>query len=537
MNKIIKYDIIIEKGNIVDGTGNDSFISDIGIIGERIVMIGDLKNDISEKRINAENLVVSPGFIDAHTHTDKHSAFFPLAEGKVMQGVTTDVCGLCGGSFAPIGSLGLEEYSSRSSDLLLKDLKEPFKEITYKEFVDETNIRGNATNMAMFVGNANLRRDVSKYENRKLSQEEFQTMKDILLQSMNEGAFGLSSGLTYVPSMFSNIEELIELCKVIAPFKGIYNSHMRNEGNQVSSSVHEVIRIAKESGCLGHISHLKVLGKNNHGKSKGLLDTIDLANNENVGITFDVYPYTAGSTTLDTLLPAWVISEGFGEDFSIFEKDREKIIEDIKKDDWDNIIESCGYENIHIGNSEGNPFYEGKSIEQIAKELEILEIDALFKILKDSKGQATMIYHAISEEDLKNFIRHPKCMIGTDAYSRHYTGPTAEGKPHPRNYGAFPRYISKYLIEEKVLTLEEGIYRITGLSANVFGLLDRGVIKENNFADITIFDPHTIKDMGDYNAPNVKPRGIEWVLINGKIVVKSGEFNDIAAGKMLKFRK
>ena len=265
------------------------------------------------------------------------------------------------------------------------------------------------------------------------------------------------------------------------------------------------------------------------------LDIIDKANDENIKITFDVYPYTAGSTSLATLLPAWVISQGFDKEFSILDKKRDEIIKDINNDDWDNIIASCGYENIFIGNSEGKPFYEGKSITQIASELGLKEVDALFQIIKDSNAQATMIYHAISEEDLKNFIKHPKCMIGTDAYSRHYTGPTAEGKPHPRNYGAFPRYIRKYLIQEKILTLEEGIYKITGLAANTFGLKNRGVIKEENFADITIFDPNTIKEMGDYNTPNVKPKGIEWVLINGKIVVEGGEFNNIAAGKMLNF--
>ena len=361
-----------------------------------------------------------------------------------MQGVTTDICGLCGSSFAPIGRDGVEEYGLRNSDLLTKGLQNPFREITFKEFLDDTNHRGNATNMGMFVGNANLRLSFTQYEKRELTKEEMDKMKLMLHYSMEQGAFGLSTGLTYVPSMFSTTEELIELSKVIAQFKGIYNSHMRNEGNEVITSIEEVIRIVRESGCLGHISHLKILGRKNHGKSDKCLDIINNANSEGIKITFDVYPYNAGSTSLSTLLPSWVRSKGFDEDFSVFKEYRDRIIEDINKEDWDNLIISCGYENIFIGNSEGNPFYEGKSISQIAKALGFEEVDTLFKIIKDSNSQATMIYHAISDDDLKNFMKHPYCMIGTDAYTRHYVGPTAEGN-HPRNYGAFSRYIRKYI--------------------------------------------------------------------------------------------
>ena len=537
MSDKIKFDIIVQEGLIADGTGGSLYKGDIGIISDRIINIGDLRDCECSERIDATGLIVSPGFIDVHTHTDKHSQFYPFAEGKVMQGVTTDICGLCGTSFAPIGKNGLSEYIKRNRDKLIEGIENPFRAISFQEFLEETNERGNATNLGMFVGNANLRLEFSKYENRELSDEEFVEMKEMLKLAMDEGAFGLSTGLTYVPSMYSSIEELIELCKVIAPYSGIYNSHMRNEGNEVLDSINELIRITRESGCNGHISHLKVLGKKNHGKSVQCIKLIDEANNSGQNVTFDVYPYTAGSTSLTTLLPEWVISLGFENDFEIFTKKRDLIESDLAKEDWDNIIASSGYENIYIGNSEGNPNYEGKNLKEIADELQILELDALFKVLKDSKGHATMIYHSIYEEDLIQFMKHPKCMIGTDAYSRHYSGPTAEGKPHPRNYGAFPRFIRRYIIDKGILTMTEGIHRITGLPAETFGLTDRGLIKKDYIADITIFNPDSIQDVGDYEKPNQVPKGIEWVLVNGDIVVKKGGFTGKASGRMLKFRK
>jgi len=527
------FSVIIENGTVIDGTGSAPFRADIGITGGMISAVGNLHNAPAEFRIDASERYVCPGFIDVHCHTDVYSAYFPGAEGKIMQGVTTDVCGLCGESAAPIGKGWLGEYIARNENRLPEPMDAPIRDISFEEYLKETNDRGNTTNMAMFAGNSNLRIHAMGYEDRRASEKELDKMKAMLIRAMEEGSFGLSTGLTYVPSMFASTEELIELCKVIAPYGGIYNSHMRNEGNEVVESVKEVIEIAGQSGCHGHVSHLKVIGQKNHGKSAECLRLIDKANEEGVNITFDVYPYTAGSSSLRTLLPGWVLSHGFKENFAVLRDCRERILEDIKKDNWDNMILSCGYGNIFIGAAGNDSRYEGKSITQIARENGISEIDSVFRVLMDSQGEATMIYHALCEEDLTAFMESPYCMIGTDAFARCYDGPTSAGKPHPRNYGGFPRFIRRYLLEKKVYDLAEGIHRITGFAAKNFGLTGRGELRKDFVADVTVFNPDTICDIGDYIMPNQKPAGIDWVLIGGQPVVQAGVFTDLRFGRML----
>jgi len=346
----------------------------------------------------------------------------------------------------------------------------------------------------------------------------------------------MSTGLTYVPSQFASTDELIELCKIIAPFGGIYNSHMRNEGNELVKSVQEVIEIAEKSGCKGHCSHLKAAGTKNHGKVKECLKLIEEANKRGVDVNFDVYPYTAGSIDLSAVLPQWVLSEGFGNNFEILKNPQniKKIEEDLEREDWENIVLQCGYDKIFIGYANNLSQYEGKSISQIAKELNSTELEAMLKVLVDSRVQATIIYYIISEDDLRLLMQSPYCCIGTDAYARDYSGATTGGKPHPRNFGAMPRFIKKYVLDEKLMSIEEGIYKITGFPARIFKIPNRGLIQENKAADITIINPLTIEETGTYLNPAAKPNGIEYVIIEGKIAVDKGTFNDIRAGKMLK---
>lgn len=530
MNTPNNFDIVIERGTLFDGSGAPPSAVDIGVSGGKIVALCDLKNARATDRIDASGLYVCPGFIDAHCHTDTLAAKYPGAEGKMLQGVTTDVCGLCGGSEAPIGP-GAAELRGRKAAAT----GSAARAITFAQYAQTINKQGNTTNMAMFVGNANLRAHAIGYENRAASADDLGVMRTMLRRAMEEGAYGLSTGLTYVPSGFASTEELVDLCKIIAPFGGIYNSHMRNEGDRVVESVEEVIRIAEASGCRGHISHLKAAGRRNFGKSEQCLRLIEDANRNGIDILFDVYPYTAGSINLSALLPAWVVSQGYGEDFSLLKSGdaRQKIAADLRRDDWDNIILLCGYESIFIGDANGCHEYEGKNIAEIAGALGVSEFEAFLKVLIDSQAAATIVYHAMSEDDLAAFMRSPYCAIGTDAYARHYSGPSASGKPHPRNYGAFPRFIREFVIDRKLFSMQEGIHRITGLPAAMFGLGGRGLVKEGNIADLTVFDPETIRENGDYARPNVKPSGIEHVIIDGKPAVRNGRFMDIRAGRML----
>lgn len=527
------YSIIIENGTIIDGSGKAGYKSDVGIIDGTIKTIGDLSIEKADIKIDAKNLLVCPGFIDSHCHTDiGYAAEFPEVRGKIMQGVTTDVCGLCSTSYAPVGEGHLDEFLKRQANVLA-GIK---KSMTVAELIKETDKKGNSTNMVMFAGNSNVRIHGVGYENRAASDEEMDRMKELLKSAMEDGAFGLSSGLTYVPSQFASTEELIELCKVIAPFGGIYNSHMRNEGNELVKSVQEVIEITEKSGCKGHCSHLKAAGTKNHGKVKECLKLIEEANNRGVEVNFDVYPYTAGSIDLSAVLPQWVLSEGFGNDFEILKNPEtiKKIEKDLEREDWENIVLQCGYDKIFIGSANNLSQYEGKNISQIAKELNITELEVIFKVLIDSKAQATIIYYIISEDDLRLLMQSPYCCIGTDAYARDYSGATKGGKPHPRNFGGMPRFIKKYVLDEKLMSIEEGVRKITGFPAKIFRIPNRGLIQENKVADITIINPMTIEETGTYLNPATKPNGIEYVIIEGKIAVDKGEFNDIRAGRMLK---
>ncbi len=530
------YSIIIENGTIIDGSGKPGYKCDIGIVDGIIKTIGSLHNSVADTRIDAANMLVCPGFVDSHCHTDiGYAAEFPGVQGKIMQGVTTDVCGLCSTSYAPVGEGNLQEFLKRQKDVL-GGIR---KSMTVKEYIEETNQRGNSTNIAMFAGNANIRIHGVGYENREATEEEMVKMKDLLKHAMEDGAFGLSTGLTYVPSQFASTEELIELCKIIVPFGGMYNSHMRNEGNEVVKSVAEVIEIAEKSGCKGHCSHLKAAGSKNHGKVKECLKLINEANQRGVNVTFDVYPYTAGSISLSAVLPQWVLSQGFGDNFEVLKDPKiiKRIEEDLTREDWENVVLQCGFNKIHIGFAENLPQYEGKSITQIANELNTTELDAMLKVLIDSKAQATIIYYIVSEDDLRLLMQSPYCSIGTDAFARDYSGPTTSGKPHPRNFGGIPRFIKKYVLDEKLMSIEEGIYKITGLPARMFNLPNRGIIQEKMVADITIFNPTILEDTCTYTNPACKPKGIEYVIIDGKIAVNKGVFNDIRAGKALKLDK
>lgn len=524
------FDLIIENGTIVDGTGQKAYRANVGVTAGRIAALGDLGSAAAGRRVDASEKIVCPGFIDAHCHTDVYAEHYPDAGGKVMQGVTTDVCGLCGTSAAPIGTGHLEEYRARNAGAIPEERFRRIDARSFGEYLTLMNARGNATNLAMFVGNGNLRAHAVGYENRPATAAELDAMKDMLRRSMDEGALGLSSGLTYVPSLFASTDELAELCKTLRPYGGIYNSHMRNESDRVDVSVREVIEIAEKSGCRGHVSHLKMMGRRNHGRAEECLELIEDANRRGVPVTFDVYPYTAGSTALKTLLPDWVLSRGFG-DFSILETERERILNDLQKDDWDNIALSCGYDAIVVSGAGSSR--DGKSLAEIAREIKKTPYDALVAVLRSTDGEAGMIYHAMAEADVRTLLKSRYCMLGTDAYARRYDGPTAAGKPHPRNYGGFPRYIRRYLRDERLLSLEEGIYRITELPAQTFGLRERGTLKTGNHADIAIIDIETVRDTATWDNPAQKPEGIEYVLIDGRMAVERGRHTGLRPGKGL----
>lgn len=525
--------VLIKGGTLVDGLGNPPVEGDLRIRGGKIAELGPgLSPAPGERLVEARGLVVAPGFIDVHCHTDMYAVDCPGACGKIMQGVTTDVCGLCGDSPAPIGTGHLEEFRLRREYQLPGG--KPLSACSFSGYREERNRVGNTTNMALFVGNCNLRVHAVGYENRPATGGELDVMKGLLRESMEAGAFGLSTGLTYVPSMFASAEELTELGRVIARYGGIYNSHMRNEGDRVLESIDEVIAIAEKSGCIGHISHLKVSGLANHGKSEACLERIHRAQDRGVPVTFDVYPYTAGSCGLRTLLPPELLERGIGargkdDGSGVLSHLRRRL----READWDNLLLSCGGDRIVISSAAGRTDYEGRSLREIGAHLQVDEAEALLRILKDTEGQGTIIYHALHENDLRTFIQDPLCTIGTDAFARNYEGPTAAGRPHPRNYGAFPRFVREYLLNERLMPLEKGIQKITSLAAEQFHIRDRGRLVSGAAADVTVFDPVKIRETGDFLNPAMPPEGISYVWMGGRLAVEQGAFSDIRGGRVL----
>jgi N-acyl-D-amino-acid deacylase len=526
------FDIVLTGGKVIDGSGSEPFFADIGMTGKVIKAIGNLKDYSAKRQIDCSGLTVTPGFIDAHCHTDiAYSLVDNAVPGKVMQGITTDICGACGMSVAPVSSALAKQFLLQNGGAL-ETVNIPFSLTDYFNLIEET---GNSTNVALFTGHSNLRVDAVGMACDTVSQAGLRKMKKILHGAVSDGALGLSTGLTYVPSKFAPTEELIELCRKLSP-DCIYNSHMRNEGDRLVESVEEVIRIAKSGGVYGHISHLKAEGSKNHGKVKECLEMITKANDNNIRITFDVYPYTAASINLSALFPGSFLSRFFteGSDISIDQKSRAGLLAQMENQDGEKTIPPSGFDNIVISRAHHNEHFEGQTVAAIAEKLKLPPLEVLLKILIESQAKSTVIYHSVSEADLITLMKSPFCTIGTDAYARDYTGPTADGTPHPRNYGAFPRFIRRYVLDKQIMTLPAAIRKITGFPAEIFGLQNKGLLKTGYDADITVFDENTIRETGNYTTPSVKPEGICYVLVNGRLTVDDSIFRPVKAGRPIR---
>jgi len=532
------FDIIILNGLIIDGCGNPWFKADIGIKNGKILKIGNLKFSKAEKIINAKGLIVCPGFIDAHSHSDISILFNPILESSIKQGITTLIVGNCGMSLAPV--------NPSTKDLLLKDLS-PFipsnvelkiEWESFKEYLEKEEKMSFSSNIVHLVGHGTIRIAIMGFENREPSIEELEKMKELVAEAMEAGAIGMSSGLIYPPGAYSKTWELIELSKIVAKYGGIYCSHIRGEGATLIEAIKEAIIIGKEANIPIHISHHKASGKEQWGKTKETLALIENARENGIDITFDQYPYEAGMTSLSTLLPSWVHEDGLDKMLErlkikeVRERIKKEIEESIVKH---NLIKECGWENIYISSvkSEKNKFMEGKNLKQISQIRKENEFDTLFNILIEEEGQVTMIIFSMNEEDIRRIMKHNLQMFGTDSWAID-SCKKESGMVHPRFYGTYPKVFRKYVKEEKLFSLEEAIRKMTSFPAQRFFLMDRGIIKEGMWADIVIFNLENIKDKATYENPHQYPEGIEYVLINGEIVIERGEYTGAMPGKVLK---
>lgn len=500
------YDLIIKNGTLYTGSGSKAFIqASIAIKGNRIVKIAPKIKSFSKRIIDAKGHIVSPGFIDLHAHLEPLT-LDPEAKSHVMQGVTTALGGPDGG-----GPLPLADY---------------FKEL---------EALGIGMNVGYLVGHNSVRNEIMGMENRAPTDDEMEKMKLLIDANMKAGAFGISTGLKYLPGSFSNVDEVIELSKIASKNGGIYTSHLREEGLGLIDGVKEAILISREANIPVVLTHHKAIGIPMWGASKLTLALVDSARQKNLDIMMDQYPYTASFTGIGVLIPSWALEKNKNIDFAA--RIADPVLRDsIRKGIVFNLLNDRGggdLKKIQFGQFGWKPHLEGKTLYDwaILEKLEPnMENGADLVIQAQLHQGAGCIFHVISEEDVRRIMQHPMTMIASDGR----LSEPGKGHPHPRAYGTFPRVLGHYAREEKVITLSQALYKMTYLPAQRMGLKDRGLLKVGNFADITIFNPKTIKDKSTFENPHQYPIGIPFVLVNGKVVVDHGVYKDLRAGMVLK---
>jgi len=530
------YELVIKGGRVLDGTGSPWFKRDIGIANGKIKSVSPVLGEGS-RVIDATGLVVAPGFIDLHNHADHGILAFPDATNYLMQGVTTSVTGNCGLSMAPVNPVNLELLKRYLSPFLNRDIDYGWDWQSLDEFYQKVAARGTAMNLAPLVGQGTIRLAVMGFRADSPSTEEMQQMKKMLTRALEDGAFGMSSGLIYPPGSYSSTEELIELASVLSNYGALYASHIRNEGDTLVEAVDEAIRIAEENGIPLEISHHKTAGLYNYGKVNGTLKTMAQARQRGIEVNCDVYPYIAGSTTITSALPNWVLEGGIS---SMLERlsnpEMRKAIEsEISEDRMSstNRIRSSDWKGIHIADCPQHPEYEGKSLEQIFREKGTLDspYQAFFDWLLETEADATIVLFSMDEDDVRTVMANPLSSIISDAW---VTSPEAGGKPHPRAYGTFPRVLGRYVREEKLLTLEQAVRKMTSLPAIKIGLQDRGIIREGFCADLVVLNPSTIIDRATFAEPHQYAEGIQYVLVNGQLVVDKEKPTGLRPGEVLR---
>jgi N-acyl-D-amino-acid deacylase len=482
------YDVLIKNGDIVDGTGKPGFKGDIGIIKNKIVAIGDLPASTADSVLDASGLIVAPGFIDVHTHIEGDEAKTPTADNFIYDGVTSVITGNCGSSRLDI-----------------------------KHYFDTLKLIKLSINVGTLIGHNDVRTKVLGKDDIAPSQRQLKEMEAIVAKGMRDGAMGFSTGLEYTPGIYSKTDEIIALAKTAAKYHGVYTSHMRNESDKVFAAIAETIDVGRQARIPVEISHLKA-GQPNWGASPKMLAMIDSARAEGISVTDDVYPYTASSTTLYILLPDWLKTGGTKEILKrlsnpeLHQKAVDDMIVDMQR------RKRAHFDYAIVASFPENPTLDGKSIEQINIEAGRPatipnEIETILDMVK--LGSASMVFHSMNEGDLDNILKYPYTAIISDSGIRLF----GEGTPHPRGYGSNARVLAEYVRDKHMITLEDAVRKMTSLPAQKFHIINRGILKPGNYADIVIFDAAKVQDKSTYEHPHAYSTGFKYVLVNGAITV------------------
>jgi len=496
-------DILITNGKIIDGTGNSWYYGNVAIKDGKILKIGRDVNLSAKRTIDAKGMIVAPGFIDVHTHLEDDEAKDPKATSFILDGVTTCITGNCG-----------------SSNI---DIKK------YLTWIDSLKL---SINVATLIGHNDVRKTVMGRANREATPDEMKRMENIVDKAMRDGAVGLSTGLIYIPGTYTKTPEIVDLAKIAAKYNGVYASHMRDEGDSVTEAIEEALTIGREAKIPVEISHFKLSGQQNWGRSKETVPMIEAARKEGIEVTIDQYPYTASSTSISTLIPDEILADGQDSIKARLQRPETKkyvinsMIARLKK----RKLKHFSYAVVAYFSPDTS--YNGKSIEQInlmkgRKHKVKEEAQTIIDIMV--QGGASAVFHGMSEDDIKRIMQYPFNMFASDASIRVLNA----GMPHPRGYGTNARVLAKYVREEKVISLEEAVRRMTSLPAQKFQLKDRGLLREGFAADIVIFDENEVKDVSTFEKPHAYSKGFHFVIVNGVLTVDNEKHLGVRAGQAL----
>ena len=531
----ITYDVLIKNGTIADGSGNPTYIGNVGINADTIAAIGELKNAKGALEIDASGLVVAPGFINMLSWATESLIADGKSQSDIRQGVTLEVFGE-GNSMGPLTAENKKEWQENQGDL-----KFDIDWNTLDEYLQSLVKRGVSPNVASFIGATTVRVNHIGYEDRAPTDEEMESMKNMVRQAMEDGALGVGSSLIYAPAFYSSTEELIELCKVASEYDGMYISHMRSEGNRLLESMDELIRIADEANIRAEIYHLKMSGKENWSKYDAVVKKIDSARAAGLHITTDMYTYVAGATGLDASMPPWV-QEGGYEKWSERLQDpaiRKKVLEAMRTsaNDWENLMYAAGTsDNLLLVGFENDSLrhYTGKTLTEVAKiHGKSPEETAMDLVIADGSRVGT-VYFLMTEDNVKKQVALPYMSFGSDAGSMAPEGDFLNYSTHPRAYGNFARVLGKYVRDEKVISIEEAVRKLSSLPASNLKIKKRGSLTEGYFADLAIFNPETIQDHATFAEPHQLSTGMVHVFVNGEQVLKDGEHTGATPGQVVR---
>jgi len=529
------YDTIIRNGQILDGSGNSSYIGDIAINADTIAAIGDLKNAKGLTEIDATGMAVAPGFINMLSWATESLIEDGRSMSDIKQGVTLEVFGE-GWSMGPLNDNMKAEMGKDQGDI-----KYDVTWTTLDEYLQHLVDKGITPNVASFIGATTLRIYTVGFEDRAPTPEELETMKSLVKQAMEDGALGVGSSLIYAPAFYSSTEELIALCKVASEYDGMYISHMRSEGGKLLEALDELIRIAKEANIRAEAYHLKQSGKANWNKFDDVVAKIDSARAAGLQITTDMYTYTAGATGLNASMPPWVQEGGF-EKWSERLQDpkiRKKVLEEMTTptDEWESLMQAAeSADNILlIGfKNDSLKYLTGKTLAEVAKMRNKSPEETAMDLVVQDGSRVDTVYFLMSEDNVKKQIALPWMSFGSDAESSAPEGVFLKSSTHPRAYGNVARLLGKYVRDEKVISLEEAIYKLTTLPATNLKIKKRGALKEGFYADVVIFDPNTIQDHATFEKPQQYATGVKDVFVNGTQVLKDGEHTGEMPGQVVR---